>query len=336
MRKFMILFAALWFVLFTLPVLTLDNAAEYTYPPPAENLAEPVSAPESEPATDSQTTISLLDDTGEVIKLKLDEYLAGVVAAEMPALFPTEALKAQAVAARTYAMNKLAGTPPPEHKGAALCASPAHCKIYKPLSSVAVNWGVSREVYTDKITRAVRDTDGEILLYENKPISAVFHSTSSGRTERAADVWGTNVPYLQSVESPGDGDSPRYTGRVEITPREFSENFKKLYVNASFPADVSEWFSGIERSEAGGVKTLKVGGVATTGSIIRSLCGLSSTNFTVSASPGAIVFETKGYGHGVGMSQYGARALAEQGKTYREILSWYYKDIEFGKIKLDS
>lgn len=338
MKRYFILFLTLWIILFTIPFFTLDRAEEAQADVPMSTdgtEAEAASSAGAVDTIDSHTMITLLDENSEVIELALDEYLAGVVAAEMPALFPDEALKAQAVAARTYSMNKLAGSAPPEHKGAALCCDPSHCKAYKPLSAMAVNWGISSQVYTDKIKNAVFITDGEILLYDDQPISAVFHSTSSGKTERAADVWGKDVPYLQSVKSTGEEESPRFSSRVELSPGEFSEKFKKLYINADFSSNPANWFSDINRSSAGGVKTISVGGVPTTGNIIRNLCGLSSTNFAVSASADKIVFETKGYGHGVGMSQYGARALAEQGKSYREILSLYYTGVEFGKIKLN-
>ena len=339
MKKYLFLFLTLWALLFAVPFFALDKTRDSETDIPvvtegSEAEAKAASAANTADTIDSRTIITLLDENDEVIELALDEYLVGVVAAEMPALFPDEALKAQAVAARTYAMNKLAAKAQPEHKGAVLCCNPSHCKAYRPLASTAVNWGVSYEVYTDKIKNAVNLTDGEILLYDDKPISAVFHSTSSGKTERAADVWGKDVAYLQSVISVGEDESPRFSSRVELSPDEFSEKFKKLYINADFGADPSSWFSGITRSSAGGVKAITVGGIPTTGNIIRNLCGLSSTNFAVSASADKIVFETKGYGHGVGMSQYGARALAEQGKSYREILSLYYTGVEFGKIKL--
>ncbi|MBQ8004137.1 MAG: stage II sporulation protein D [Oscillospiraceae bacterium] len=274
-----------------------------------------------------------LNHNGSIEELPLNEYLAGVVASEMPALFPEEALKAQAVAARTYTMKKIAAPPAAEHNGAAVCSNPAHCKAYAPLSETAAGWSSDAEEYTNKITRAVSETDGEILLYDGEPITAVFHSTSSGKTENASDVWGGNVPYLVSVKSPGEDSSPRYEDEKTLSPDEFKNIFSKKYPDAKYDTNPENWITSISRSDAGGVKSLSVAGITVKGSDVRSLFGLNSTNFTVSYTDGTVKIKTRGYGHGVGMSQYGARAMALEGKSYDEILMSYYSGVTLGKIR---
>ena len=320
MKGFFAICAALWLAVFTLPVFI------------AASEPQAISAVQTEAAEKKDAAVEITLWDGEKVQtLALDEYLCGVVAAEMPALFPEQALRAQAVAARTYAMRRASASPAAAHRGAMLCANAAHCKAYRPIAEAAANWGISRDAYTEKISAAVADTDGQILLYEGEPISAVFHSASSGKTERAADVWGGDVPYLQSVESPGEQEAPNYHGTVEIACDEFRKRFSEKY-GGDLTAPPERWFAASQRSAAGGVITVHVGGVKVTGEQVRTLCGLRSANFTVRREGDKLVFDTVGYGHGVGMSQYGARAMAQAGKDYREILSHYYRGVEFGMI----
>jgi len=319
MKRFFLLTGTLWLSVFLLPLFT----------PHDETIL--LRAPEREgAAVDAETMVTVLTE-GNVESLPLDGYLQGVVAAEMPALFPEEALKAQAVAARTYTMKRASETPDASHKGAMVCDNPNHCKAYKPLTKASANWGASSADYEQKIKAAVNDTDGEILLYEGEPISAVFHSSSAKKTEAAADVWGRDVPYLQSVESVGDTDAPNYESTVRVPVEEFRTKVLATYQNADFSK--TPIFGEPVRSAAGGVKTVSVGGVNITGQKLRAMFGLKSANFTVTEETDAVVFQTVGYGHGVGMSQYGARGLALQGMGYREILGHYYTGTELGKIK---
>ncbi len=318
MKRFFLLCGVLWCAVFLLPLFT---------PHDGETL---LSAPIEEAEVDRETEITLLTD-GAVVTLPLDEYLAGVVAAEMPALFPEEALKAQAVAARTYTMKRASETPDSSHKGAMVCDDPNHCKAYNPISQFVANWGASGGDYEEKIKAAVEETDGEILLYEGAPISAVFHSSSAKRTEAAADVWGRDVPYLQSVESVGDAEAPNYESTVAVPIETFKQTVRATYSGADFTAH--PLFGDAVRSDAGGVKTIPVGGVNITGRELRVLFGLRSANFTVTQEGEDVVFRTVGYGHGVGMSQYGARGLALQGMEYREILAHYYSGTQLGKIE---
>lgn len=330
MKHFVFLCLAIWILIFVMPLFAVGGISKDvpTLPVPTAE-AEPGEAKTA--TTDSSVEVSL-NYNGEVIKLSLDEYLEGVVASEMPALFPEEALKAQAVAARTYTMKKLSAAPANGHNGAAVCNNPSHCKAYSPLASHAASWSGKNEEYTQKIKRAVSETDGEILLYNNEPITAVFHSTSSGKTENAKDVWGGDVPYLVSVESKGEEASPRFEDIKSVTYDEFKAMFLKAHPTAVFDENPENWFSSIARSPAGGIKTLNVAGVSVKGSELRSLLSLNSTNFTISCRDGKISFSSRGYGHGVGMSQYGARAMALEGKNYEEILKSYYTGVSLGKI----
>ncbi len=327
MKRFILLCIALWVLVFAAPFFSVSffgESEDIPYLPLPEQSSD-------EKNVDSGVKVTL-NHEGNITEIALDEYLLGVVSAEMPALFPEEALKAQAVAARTYTLKKLSSSPATEHNGAALCSSPAHCKAYRPISETAASWGESSGEYTEKIRNAVTSTDGEIILYDNEPISAVFHSTSSGKTENAKDVWGSEVAYLKSVKSPGEEASPRFEEIKSVSPDEFKEKFLSKYPETSFGDNPENWFSEISRSEAGGITAISVCGTKTSGSVIRSLLGLNSTNFTVTYRDGLFHFSTRGYGHGVGMSQYGAKAMAESGKTYTEILESYYTGVTFGKI----
>ncbi|MBE6911355.1 MAG: stage II sporulation protein D [Ruminococcaceae bacterium] len=332
MKKFILLCIALWVIIFAVPSFMSrkiwNEVPELPLPIVADDTTEEESAVQ---LADNDVTVTL-NYNGEIKNIPLGEYLEGVVASEMPALFPDEALKAQAVAARTYTMKKIAAPPAEEHNGAAVCNNPSHCKGYEPISAFASNWNTATEEYTKKIRRSVTETDGEILLYEGEPITAVFHSTSSGKTENAADVWGGNVPYLVSVDSYGEEASPRFEEKKTFDPEEFKKIFLNKYQNAAFDPNPENWVTDISRSEAGGVKTLKVGKVQLKGSELRTLYNLNSTNFTIYYISGKLEITCRGYGHGVGMSQYGARAMALDGKNYREILAAYYTGTELGKI----
>ena len=328
MKKIIILSAIMWLLAFLIPLLFIKPAQSDVPPLPVQTQDE-----SSDVVTvDSEIKIKLIDG-GKVSEIALDEYLEGVVAAEMPALFPEEALKAQAVAARTYTMKKASSASAKEHNGAAVCSNPSHCKAYKPLSEFASGWSENAESYSEKIKRAVKETDGEILLYDGEPITAVFHSTSSGKTESSADVWGGNLPYLVSVESEGEESSPHFEEEKVFSPLEFRERFAKKYPNAVFDENPENWITNIKRSAAGGVKTISIGEVSVKGSEVRSIFELKSSNFTISFDGENMKIKTRGYGHGVGMSQYGARAMAQDGKTYDKILKKYYTGVTLGKVR---
>lgn len=267
-----------------------------------------------------------------VREMEIDEYLKCVVAAEMPADFEGEALRAQAVAARTYLRTHMddakKGNIAEEHKGAAVCTESSHCQAYISEVDRKASWGDGAEEKWQKISDAVTDTTGQIITYAGKPISAVFHSTSSGHTEAAKDVWGGDVPYLQSVESKGDEYSPKYTSEVRLSEDEFRDIICSE-VDEADPA--GELYGNIVRSDAGGIISIDVCGATVAGTKLRSMLGLRSTNAEFNKTDGGVVISVKGNGHGVGMSQYGADYLASEGMGYEEILKTYYTGVELAK-----
>lgn len=274
--------------------------------------------PASKPPSSTVPFVSVKrTDNGKIEKINLETYLYGVVAAEMPASFHVEALKAQAVAARTYIYNHMK-SPNTEHPNADVCTDSTHCKAWLSEETLKTDMGEDWLVsYYPKIKESVDKTRGEIITYENEPIEAVFHSTGSGRTENSADVWGGDLPYLQSVESAGDATSPKFTSAVEVPKTKVCETLGVT------ECKVYEY----ERSEGGAVITVNIGGFLFRGTDIRSHFHLNSANFEIEETPESFIFHVKGNGHGVGMSQYGANAMAEEGSDYKEILTKYYTNV---------
>ena len=273
---------------------------------------------------DNEFTVRVLD-AGIVMGMPLQEYLTGVVRAEMPASFEQEALCAQAVAARTYTLYKMRDGG--KHPDADICTNPACCQAYCSAAQTADGGGTAASQNEEKIRKAVTSTDGQIMVYNGEPILAVFHSAAPGQTRRAGDVWSTEVPYLQSVSSPEDGGSiPDYYSCVEVMQQTFCEVFKQAHPEADFTGRPEGWITGV--TTAGGcVNMVVVGGVAVRGVELRQLYGLRSAAFEAEARDGKIIFYVTGYGHGVGMSQYGANEMAKKGADWQTILLHYYTGI---------
>ena len=258
--------------------------------------------------------------------MPIEEYLCGVVCAEMPASFEYEALKAQAVAARSYARYKQ-NEVNALHPEASVCTDYTHCKAYKTLEESGKSWGKDSKNYRAKIENAIIETQGEVITYNGEVALAVFHSQSGGgRTENSADVWGGNVPYLVSVESHGEESSPNFYSDVTVSFDDFKNTIISLNKDASLTN--SNDIGQIVKSEGGAVKTIEIGGQEFSGKEIRGAFGLRSSCFTISSEGDNIRFEVTGYGHGVGMSQYGANAMAKEGCDYKEILKHYYSGIQ--------
>ena len=316
-------------VLFLLPLLLFGTAGldvpEEAAPTGELPIDRTVVTPQ--PSMDSQTQIRVALDDGSVLTLGLDHYLWRVVAAEMPASFEPEALKAQAAAARTYTLSKL-GRTVENHPDADVCTDITCCQAYIDPDQAAANWGDSAAAYTAKITAAVSETDGMAILYDGQPIQAVFFSSAAGRTVDAVEVWGNSVPYLTSVDSPEGEEVPNYHSTAAFSLDDFKSKLLGKYPEADLSGDPAGWFQNLTPNSAGGVETIDVGGVTVSGGTLRTLFDLRSTSFTVTASADGVTFSVTGYGHGVGMSQYGANTLAREGKTYDEILKWYYTGVE--------
>ncbi len=272
-----------------------------------------------------RTDVYLVSDD-KVVTMNTEDYIRGVLMAEMPAEFEEEALKAQAVAARTYMVQKRSvNTDKSVHKGADVCTDPSHCQAYVKDSEADKKWGKNASLYFKKCKNAVESTQGIIAVHENEPIKAVFHSISGGRTENAEDVWGSEVAYLKSVESPGEESAPKYRTKVTVTLDEFKTKLKEAYGVDFSPGLVGETV----RSEGGNVLTIEVGNKILKGTDIRKTFSLASSDFEVSAEGDKVIFSVLGYGHGVGMSQYGANHYAKEGYDYKQILKTYYQGIEF-------
>jgi len=276
-------------------------------------------------------TVMLRVLRGEAVEsMDLGTYLAGVVRAEMPASFEPEALKAQTVAARTYTLYKMRQGG--NHGDTAdLCTDPNCCQAYLEEERARVNWGDQADIYERKIEEAVRATDGQAVLYGGEPILAVFHSSSAGRTRAAGEVWVQDLPYLQAVDSPETGETiPNYYSRVEIPTEAFRKQVQARWPEADLSGGADQWLSQAVTDEAGSVATLCVGGMEVKGTELRSALGLRSACFTWEAQAEKLVFFVTGYGHGVGLSQYGANRMAESGATWEEILAHYYTGVTVG------
>ncbi len=267
-----------------------------------------------EPEYDESTLVTVeLDGTEQ--ELTLSEYLCGVLMGEMPASFPLEALKAQAVAARTYTLQRM-------EAGGVLSDDPAECQAYCDPATAQEKFGDQWEEYLAKLQHAVSETDGQVMTYDGELISATYFSCSGGKTESAQAVWGGEIPYLVSVDSPGEEDASSYESTETVDMETFLET-----LGISEPG-VGE----ITYTDGGGVDTIEIGGTIFQGTELRELFGLRSTIFSMEISADAVTFLVYGYGHRVGMSQYGAKAMAEEGSNYEEILTWYYTGAELTDV----
>jgi len=301
-----ILFA--FFMGILLPGLLLNAAVLFLDTP------EPEVQEETTPPARTSWTAKVR--TGQAVtELDLDRYIACVVLAEMPASFEPEALKAQSVAARTYARKALVTGG--KHGDGSVCTEPGCCQGYITEEAYLAKGGTQDSV--DRIRRAVEETSGYVLTYEGELIEATYFSCSGGATEDAAAVWGTDYPYLQSVSSPEEEGAARYVQTLDFTPEEFS-----AALGRELTGNPTSWFTITTYTEGGGVAAMTICGETYAGTQLRSLLGLRSTAFTVAASPETISITTKGYGHRVGMSQYGADAMAVTGSTFERILAHYY------------
>ncbi len=258
---------------------------------------------------------------GETVELRMRDYLIGTLAAEMPADFQPEALKAQAVAARTYAAYK-AAQGSEKHPQAAVCGDAACCAAYQSPEGLAEKWGEEFYVNLKGIEDAVDATAGLYLTWEQAPILAVFHASSGERTESCGAVWGQELPYLVSVSSPEAADITE--SRVLVSWSEFLETAKAACPEAEFGENRADWLSVSGETESGRAARVLLGGVEMDAMDFRFLFGLRSTDFQFVCQEEGILFQVSGYGHGVGMSQQGAEAMAAAGKDFRAILSHYY------------
>lgn len=324
MKKILIFALLIFLIMLIIPTLSL-------------NIIEKNNTKSSEPDLDESTyTITVYDvNKKETFSIEMEEYLKGVIAAEMPAEFEIEALKAQAVTARTYLLHHLKKYEKghPDHPRAAICTG-IHCQVWhSPETLKSIHSNDWFEKYWGKIEQAVSSTKGEVLVYDNKIIEPLFHSTSGGKTENSEDVFQSAVPYLRSVNSPYETRAPKLYGSVKIPVNDFITKLNNTYGKLNLTANnLKDKIKLNDISEGGKVKTVKIDTIVVSGRDIRTLFNLNSTNFKFVQSGNEIEILTTGYGHGVGMSQWGANGMAENGNNYVDILKHYYTGIEIKNL----
>lgn len=330
MKKILIYFILLIFICFSIPIIFTSNFSEKTSSKEVDNIV----AGEIEYNYTKYGTVKLLHtDTNKIEELDIDEYLYGVVSAEMPASFEEEALKAQAVVARTYTIYKIINNED-KHGDANICDDSTCCQAWISEEDRKDKWEENeKDTNWNKILNAVNSTKGKIITYEGKPINAFFHSNSGGATEAPIDVWGgSGYPYLQSVSTSGEDAYSQYSSEVEMTKNEFTEKIKEEHSDFKIDFDEKDCIKIEEYTEGNRVKKIKIGNLELSGVEVRNILGLRSANFKVTIEKEKIKFEVIGYGHGVGMSQTGADSLAKEGKTYEEIIHHYYTNVEIENI----
>ena len=273
-------------------------------------------------------TIKLLHTkTNEIEEVPIDTYLCNVVSAEMPADFEKEALKAQAIVARTYTIYKIQNK---KHENADICDDSTCCQAWISKEDRLAKWDENiRESNWKKIEECINETKGKIITYDGKPINAFFHSNSGGKTEIPVNVWGgTGYPYLQVVETAGEDGYSQYQSEVILSQDELINKLKTKYEDITIDFNNNDDLKILEYTDSGRVKTVKFGNHELSGTETRSLLGLRSTNFEMVKEDENIKFSVKGYGHGVGMSQTGADSLAKEGKNCEDIIKHFYIGVE--------
>ena len=314
MRKLAAVVAVLMLLLFLIPLALVKDS---------KKIPEKV----EKPGGDLSIAVYMCD-LDKTVTMDLEDYILGVVAGEMPASFHPEALKAQALAARTYTMLRMkqfGGSGCSKHPGAEICTDSTHCQAYRNPASLGSG--------LEKLKEAVYGTAGEVIVYNNKLIDAVFHSTSGGKTENSEDIWSSRVPYLRSVESQYEEHSPKYVAQQEVSIDNFIKSIKKLdpgiVINKK---NIKGQVKVLERSEGGRIKRIQIGDVTFDGDDVRMALGLNSANFNFTVQGNSMLFTVTGNGHGIGMSQYGADGMARNGSGYRDIVLHYYQGVDIVNI----
>ena len=346
LRQCLFLSLLCWAAALFLPMLVCAAAALSRSPvpdaplpsPPAEGMSSPAeteSVPvpaETESAEctagqDASTLFPVRFADGSVREVSMADFLPGVIAGEMPASFTSDALRAQAVAGRTYILACMQRSRS-AHGSAAVCTDPGCCQAWLSEEELRERWGEEYPLYEEKITDAVRSTDGMCLYWEDEPILACFHASSLRCTEDSGSVWTDSLPYLVSVSSPESIETvPDLVTTVDVTAQELRAAVESL-APAVFPEDPALWPGTVSYDRAGRVAGMMLAGVWVRGDDLRELFSLRSTDFTLVWTGEGFRFTVAGYGHGVGMSQYGAELMAEAGESWQEILSHYYPGAE--------
>ena len=316
------------------PAAVPDAAAQDAASSVPTAVVSPFANPDAGAAALSEPPLRILDErTGEVAEVSVRDFVRGAVAAEMPITYPDEALRAQAVASHSYALAVKAQSDPddPNLKGAYFSANPDQRLGYITETVMRAMWGEAFEENRARLDTIVDSVLNEVLLYEGAPALACYHAVSNGKTEDAAAVWGGSVPYLVSVDSTLDLTSPDYEQSFTITKQEFAQYLAEAYPDLALTGDAAAWLGEVQRTAAGYVQNIVIGGKICGGTAVRRALSLRSADFTIEWTEEHLFqITTRGYGHGVGLSQYGANAMALTGKTYREILAHYYPGTTLG------
>ncbi len=360
MKKTLIYILTMFFCILMIPmiIVSFGNDIPYMFEAEKKDTQEPSGTPQLSddrpnpsstgisvtPGVNGEYTIKVYDHKKkEVFEISLEEYIQGVVLAEMPGYFEMEALKAQSVAARTFTYKKMiSANKEKEHEGADICTDSNHCQAYRAPDQVADstpdangNNAMTAEEKIKRVKKAVEDTAGIIAVYKGEPIEALYHSCSGGMTENIENVWsGSPVPYLKAVISKGEeAAGTKYKNRETISKSEFISKLKSGYEEFDLDGkDLFDCISEIKRSDSGRILSMKIGNISLSGKELRALLGLNSANISFSEENQNIIIITYGFGHGVGMSQYGAEARAKDGMKFEAILKYYYKGIDLIKI----
>ena len=343
MKKMLIYSCAFILIFFMLPAICTMTPKEQLKEVNSNNIEEEKNNYEtknkentsvSEYNYEKYKTIRLLHTaTNEVEELNIDEYLYGVVASEMPVSFEVEALKAQAIVARTYTIYQIIHNTA-QHKEADICDNYACCQAWISKEERFSKWNENEaEANWQKLIDAVNTTKGKIIAYQGQPINAFFHANSGGITESSLNIWGgIDYPYLKSVETSGEQEYNQYNSKMTFTKEELNKKIKEKYQDFSIDYGQGDCIKILEYTSSGRIKTIKIGNKEFAGTEVRTILGLKSTNFTFSIDGENIIFSVIGYGHGVGMSQTGADALAKDGKKCDEIIKHFYTDVEIIEV----
>lgn len=306
-------------------ILTLVSAILITLIPPVVYETVGDKPGESTPG-DGETIRVFLANENTAVDMDFREYITGVVAAEMPAEFHEEALSAAACAAATLARLKMQDGEDEALMGAVISTDPKKHQAYITKEEMKERWNGDEKAYYEKLSRAVDKAIDYSITYDGKLITPVYHSMSTGLTENAENVWGSAVPYLVSVESPGDPLAPGYEAEITLSFDEFREKAEEN--GAVLGDDITLWLGKCSYTDAGTLKSVTVGGKSFTGAEIREIFSLRSGAVTFAMTKDGVTMTTRGYGHGAGLSQYGADFLAREGYSWQEIIRHYYTGVE--------
>lgn len=272
-----------------------------------------------------------LSDEKRLAQMTLKGYVCGVLAEEMPAAYHLEALKAQAVAARTRVLRQMNEGGCSRHPGADICTDSTHCQGYATLAECRKKWGNDYEIYRDRILEAEHQTSSEIMTYEDKPIQVYYHAISGGKTEEASAVFAQDYPYLVSVESQGEEQVRGFRTDLQIGFTELADKLSALTGKNISSEMIQKTLAVNAYTQTGRVASMELAGEIVAGDAFRKALGLRSTLFSITMNEEGVIFHQQGYGHGVGMSQAGANVMASNGYTYEEILLHYYPGVMLKK-----